>query len=191
MSTASSDSSIPPHSSRSEEYDEPEGQTFYDYERFLSAKLSTIPNWKKPFVQFRNDCERALERYYEEKYNLPPRYLRGMLYHKPRGLSISRAAKRGAKYYERQELLSNIQEMIASESKTYTQITNQCTSYLDDQIHDIKYSLHAIITSEKWINEALANSNFLSEVKQTARVMDLMYKDLNYKLRLISEVVLG
>jgi hypothetical protein len=86
------------------------GRTYYfnDFESLKNFRIGKTKPCLRPFVRLRDDFQRAKERYYESKFNLPPKYLAGMYYQKPPGYSankFAREAKEGLSHERLQEYL--------------------------------------------------------------------------------------
>jgi hypothetical protein len=169
--------------STSQNFISKQGGVFTDYDEYVKEKLATLPRWQQPLFMFKDDCERSLERYFEFKYNLPLKHLRGILYKKPSGISLKRYIKIIAAELNRQELEIAIRELVRDELTTHKQAI---VGLIERKYHEIEYTERmARLTYEQGISEGLAHRSCMSDKKLTD-----IYKDLNKKLALISELII-
>jgi hypothetical protein len=132
---------------------------------------------------FRDDCERSLERYFEFKYNLPLKHLRGIVYKKPPGISLKRYVKIIAAELNRQELEISIKELIRDELMIHKEAIVQL---MEKKYHEIEFINQLTQSSyEQGISEGLTHRSCMSNKKLTD-----IYRDLNSKLALISELII-
>lgn len=160
------------------------GKLFQSYDHYVQEKLAKLSNWERPFHSFKDDVERALERYLEAKYNLPPRHLRGLVYKKPPGVSPKRYAKIVAADLHRQELEIVIKETISEELLSHKQAILQL---MEQKYSDTNYTMNINQAAyERGIAAGLAHKACLSSDK-----LSDIYNDLNHKMELIAELLIS
>jgi hypothetical protein len=107
-----------------EDFTSRQGLHYDKYDDLIKQLINMAPKWKRPFISMKDDFHRVVERYYEQKYSLPARYLRGLNYHKPRNYNKKIFIKRIVKNYEEQLTRQVIINAI-------TMATEKLTSYIE------------------------------------------------------------
>jgi len=160
------------------------GKLFQSYDHYVQDKLVKLPRWQRPLYSFKDDVERALERYLEAKYSLPPKHLRGLIYKKPPGVSPKRYAKIVAADLQRQELIIAIKETINEEFLGHKQSILQ---FMEQKYSDTNYTMNINqAVYERGIAAGLAHKACLSSNK-----LSDIYNDLNHKMELIAELLMS
>jgi hypothetical protein len=104
------------------------GNTYFfdDYESLKRFRLSKTSRFLRPLRMLKDDFHRAGERYYEEMFGLPDRYLSGLFHHLPAGANIKRFVRRAAENLTRVETREYIRTILAlSLNKATTELTKQ------------------------------------------------------------------
>ena len=149
------------------------GKTFDNYEDFQEARLKELPYWKRPFVQFKYDWERVVERYFEDKHDLPLSYLRGLFCKKPPGMSVSQFARIVASEFQNRELEFTLREVVSQEVES-----KLC------QLRD---------ASEVQLQELERKVNSFTNMRSQKLLHNLTraYDDLDTKLGLIADLLIS
>lgn len=105
-----------------------DGNTYFfdDYESLKKFRLSKTPKLLRPIRRLKDDFHRAGERYYEEMFGLPDRYLSGLFHQLPAGANVKRFVRRAAENLTRVEMREYIKTIMAlSLNKATTELTRQ------------------------------------------------------------------
>ena len=158
------------------------GQVFGKYWEFQEAELKSFPDWRKPFLRFKFDCERATERYFEEKHSLPVGHLRGLVNKRPNGMRLSRFAKIIANDFKSKELELTIHEIVKSENELCLQAIQEANDLFEERILEVKQAVDRDLSPHYY-------QKAIHETKKLSVHLSIIYEDLNSKLELLAKLI--